>query len=206
MVEVSRLLGLLLLLAAAPAHAHMLKVFATATGARIDGSVYFVGGGAARAAAIRVQTPDGEVLATLQADPDGRFSLDALRRVDHVIVADSGDGHAARFTIPAYSLPATLPTAVLGTPSAIVAPATLAPTGPPHSLPAEGAADAPAAAEPLEALVARAVAAQVRPLREQLNAYEDRLRLRDVLGGLGYILGLAGLVLWLQAKRRGRSG
>jgi nickel transport protein len=54
----------------------------------------------------------------------------------------------------------------------------------------------------LEAAIERAVARQIRPLREQLIAAEDRIRLQDILGGIGFIMGLTGLALWLTSRRR----
>ena len=39
-------------------------------------------------------------------------------------------------------------------------------------------------------------------LQEQLHAYERQTRLRDVLGGIGYILGLAGVVALIKTRRR----
>ncbi len=66
-------------------------------------------------------------------------------------------------------------------------------------LPEAEAADAPA---DLQAAVERAVARQIRPLREQLDAYEDKIRWHDALGGVGYIVGLAGLAYGLAARRR----
>ncbi len=39
-------------------------------------------------------------------------------------------------------------------------------------------------------------------LQEQLHEYERRTRLRDVLGGIGYILGLAGVVALIKTRRR----
>ncbi|MBK5965704.1 hypothetical protein CCR95_16830, partial [Thiocystis minor] len=53
----------------------------------------------------------------------------------------------------------------------------------------------------LIAAIDQAVARQVRPLREQLIAAQDEVRLRDILGGLGYILGLTGLALWWRSRR-----
>jgi nickel transport protein len=42
----------------------------------------------------------------------------------------------------------------------------------------------------------------LRPLREQHEAHDARVRLQDVLGGIGYIVGLAGLGLWWYGGRR----
>lgn len=196
--RLAMLAPLLLLLATAPAAAHALKVFAAATGARIEGRVYFAGGHAARGATVQVETTGGRRLASATADADGRFIIEVRERTDHVIIADSGDGHVARFTVAAATLPLSVPESP-PPPAPVAAPATAAPAIPPST----AAAGWPAG---LEDMVARSVAAQIAPLRQQIDAYEDRLRVRDVLGGLGYILGLAGLAAWLWARRRGEAG
>ena len=191
-------LGLTLALAVAtPAQAHKLKVFATADAATIDGRVYFVGGTAARGAVISVEAPPGSPVACLAADGDGRFRFEASSRADHVIAADAGDGHIARFTIAAGDLPAGLPApaAAAGQPAA----------GAAHRDDRSGNSVLPSAPA-LPDMLADAVASQVRPLREQLNAYEDQVRFRDIIGGIGYIFGLAGIALWLRAARRPGAG
>ena len=53
----------------------------------------------------------------------------------------------------------------------------------------------------LEDMVEHAVARQVRPLREQIEAYEHKIRVHDVLGGIGYILGIAGILFFVRARR-----
>lgn len=49
---------------------------------------------------------------------------------------------------------------------------------------------------------AQVVAEKSASLREALTACEERQRLRDILGGLGYIVGLAGLGLWWGGRRK----
>jgi len=68
----------------------------------------------------------------------------------------------------------------------------------PFGLDAEGAT-AGTLDEQIDASVQRHIGA----LQEQLHEYERRTRLRDVLGGIGYILGLAGVVALI--KTRGHS-
>ena len=46
---------------------------------------------------------------------------------------------------------------------------------------------------------------QLDLLRQQVYDSEERLRFRDILGGIGFILGLAGVAFYLKARRR-RSG
>ncbi len=180
-------------LTAAPAAAHKLKVFASVIDGSVDGSVYFVGGGAATGAIVTIETADGAPVTTVTTDSSGRFRFVPSVRAALRITADAGDGHIARLAIPADQLGrAGSPVA---TPPGTTAVDSLAVDS---RLADAGIADAGAMA----ALVEAAVARQIRPLREQLNGYEDRVRWRDVLGGLGYIVGLAGLAAWLTGRRR----
>lgn len=174
------------------AQAHLLKVFAFAEGNRIEGATYFVGGTPASGASVEVMSADGRLLATLVPDTDGEFSYQTATREDHVIIANTGDGHVARWTVSAAEL-----------------------TGKESSKAGENTHHAPPSAttgpvtEPgnnkLAALVESAVARQVQPLREQIARYEDRIRLRDIIGGIGYIVGLSGLAIWWRQRRRSGS-
>ncbi len=54
----------------------------------------------------------------------------------------------------------------------------------------------------LQKIVEKAVARQVKPLRKQIMQLQNSIRLHDVLGGLGYILGLTGLGMWAAARHK----
>ena len=212
-------LWLCLALAAGPAAAHKLQVFAFADGARIEGSVYFAGGARAQGATVKIEDGQGRVLALLTPASDGTFGYVAQAPVDHTIVADSGDGHRAEWRVSAAELAAGFPRAASG---AALAEAPARPSGP-SAPPAQSAAPAASAGAPtsiatpiatpiatgpapgldpaLESMIERAVARQVRPLREELMAAQDQARLHDILGGIGYILGLTGIALWWRARR-----
>ena len=168
------LAALVLAMLAAPANAHKLKLFASVEGGDIVGSAYFVGGDKAGGVPGRIQGADGSLVASFATGPDGSFRQGVTARMDHTISVDSEDGHAAVFTIRAAEFPPSLPE------DKVMATATT---------------DTAA----LEAAVAR----QIRPLREQLDAYESRVRLHDVMGGIGTIFGLFGCWAWLQSRRRG---
>jgi len=94
----------LLLTLGDPALAHKLQVFAFAEGARISGSAYFAGGGAALVARIEVRDGEGGVLAELAPDGEGRFVYTAAAPVDHLILAITSDGHQAEWRVPAAEL------------------------------------------------------------------------------------------------------
>lgn len=170
---------------AGPAAAHRLKVFATVVGGSVEGRAYFVGGGAAGNVAAVLEDSAGTVVAEGRTGGDGRFALDAPSREDLVVVVDALDGHVARFAIPADRLPDTLPSAPMAAAAAVP--------------PAPDAA--PVATPALDAAVEAAVARQIAPLAEQIDALEASVRLRDVIGGLGYIAGIFGLLAFLKARR-----
>ena len=167
------------LLLSLPAQAHKLKLFVTAEGAVISGTAYFSGGGKAAGLGGTVQAPDGSTLAEIRTGEDGGFRFEAKSRMDHAITLDGGDGHAASMILAAAELPETLPAGMAG------------PVRP--TLPAEAMT-----VEMIEAAVAR----QIRPLRQQLDAYEDKVRLHDILGGIGMIFGVFGTAAWWSTRRR----
>jgi nickel transport protein len=169
------------------AEAHKLKIFASLAGGEVEGKVYFVGGGSARHAAVAVETREGQKVDQLTADSEGRFTMTLRRPVDHVFIADLADGHVARFLLKVEALPKN---------SSSGAEAVRGVSGVPD------VATAITPSPELALLVERAVARQVQPLLVQLNNYEDQLRLRDILGGLGFIIGLAGIAAWFKTPRR----
>lgn len=172
-----------LLLFSGPAQAHKLKLFVTAEGAVIHGTAYFSGGAKAAGIGGTVQAPDGTMLGEVRTAEDGGFRFEAKSRMDHAITFESGDGHAASTVLAAADLPETLPAGM----ASIARPLTAA-----------AASAEVITAEVIEAAVAR----QIRPLRQQLDAYEDKVRLHDILGGIGMIFGVFGIVAWWSARRR----
>lgn len=52
--------------------------------------------------------------------------------------------------------------------------------------------------------VEAAVARQIRPLRLQLDAMEERARFSDIMGGIGTIFGVFGIAAWIAARRGGK--
>jgi nickel transport protein len=166
----------------APAMAHQILVFAAADGAMIAGRAYFPNGDPVSGAQVRIEDGRGRLLAGRETGPDGRFRYRARFASDHHVVVSSGDGHRAEWVVSAAELaPAFVST--------------------------QGDANAPATIDPaLATALERAVARQLAPLREELAAARAQVGLRDVLGGLGYILGLVGLALFWRSRSASGGG
>lgn len=184
-----------LIAACAPAQAHKLKAFATAIGDDVSGYAYFSPGGRAQEAEVTVTQADGSLVARLKTNEQGEFSFRATKPVDHQILVDAGDGHEASYRVSAGELGSLLD------PKASVADqnSSATPQGPALTNFA-----GPTSNE-IAALVEQSVARQIRPLREQVDAWQEKVWLHDVLGGLGYIIGLAGLFYGLTGSRRSKA-
>lgn len=181
------------------ASAHKMYVFAAVQGDRIEGEVYYQGGNPAPDAQIIVTGPDGTTLDQAVADQEGRFRFEPRWKMDYRIVADAGFGHRAEYTVPADELPSDLP-AFAADPSGIepatkpsAAPSTHSPT-PIHEPPSDLASEIAALSQ------------QISALRRDLDRWQARLRMQDLLGGIGYILGLMGLGSYLLRNKKPTPG
>ena len=196
-----------------PALAHKLNVFGYAEGKTIHGEAYLRGGAPVRDAPVAVFDAEGNRLAEVTTDAEGKFSFDATLRCDHRLVVDAGAGHSAEFTVPADELPDDLPADQGGEQPAAVPPEARptpqpqpdAPEEPPGETkpagPVAGTARPANGDESLEARVA-ALSRQIVQLRKQLDDYEQTTRWHDVLGGIGYILGIMGVAFYFLGVRR----
>jgi len=208
---VKTLILVTVLAAASPAFAHSIKLFATVENQTITGYGYFPGGGKYRNGKVTVSGPEGRVLGEVTTDDNGEFSFTARYKCDHTFSIETTDGHAAQYTVKADELPDTLPPLPGSNNSGLQQGAEKK-----NSLPisqGEGAA-APMGQGPLlntdgvnspdlARLIDSIVARHVRPLREQLEEYEQKVRLHDVLGGIGYIFGVAGIAMYLASRKKG---
>lgn len=164
------------------ASAHKLNILAQTDGERINGLVYFSGGAGAEGVIVRVAAPDGASLGETTTDKTGAFVFIPAQACDHTFVCESEDGHRAECTVPVAELPPRLRE-----------------TAPAQAR--EGIETTSSDADTV-ALVEQAVARQLQPLREDLARREERARLRDIVGGVGYIIGLMGLAFYFKARAR----
>lgn len=189
----------ILVLSASPALAHKISIFAAVEGEAITGEAFARGGDPIRSATICVFGTDGQALGETTTDSEGKFRFVPTARRDHRLVLDAGDGHLAEKTVSAEELPATLPGEVASaeTPKETDARSDQAETVEPQSVPASASgADAALLGQ------VQQLSNDVRELRKELAHYQDELRLRDLLGGIGFIFGLMGVAFYFLGVRR----
>jgi nickel transport protein len=177
------------LLLAPPAGAHKVNVFAYAEGGTVYAEGYFVDGTPTRESRISAYATDGSVVAQGSTDDDGRFSFQVEKAQDLRIVLEASMGHRNEITLTAAEMggPEGSRAAV---PERVAAPST------------------GAAPEALESTLDRVLARRLQPLQEslaRLRQAQESPGVSQILGGLGYIVGLAGAYLWGVSRRRGEA-
>ena len=180
-------------LSAQVALAHKMSVFAHVDGQQIQGEVVAEGHDLMSGMKIAAYGPSGDTLAETVTDDKGQFTLTVTRRCDWKIVA-SGGGHLASCVVLAGELPPNLPAEQ---PDAHDHEhphdeATMHDHGHSHT----GELEEPNGED-------EALRRQVIALREDIEKLRDKLRWQDIVGGVGYILGLMGVTFYFLGSRRG---
>ncbi|MBL0716357.1 MAG: hypothetical protein JJV98_21980 [Desulfosarcina sp.] len=190
-------LALLLVLMPAAARAHKVMVFAWVQGDTVFTESKFSGGRYARDGRIDVYNAAGEKLLEGRTDDQGRFAFKPPRSETLRIVLMAGSGHRNEWTVYAKEF-ADGPT---------VAPSPTEPwpeTAPPKPMaaagkPAETVTLSPAA---LQALIEQSLDKKLAPIQQRLRQFEPGPSLSDIIGGIGYILGLVGLGAYIHSRRK----
>ena len=175
------------LLMASPVHAHRVNIFAWVQGETVHGECAYPSGKPVAKGLVQVSDAAlEEVLLTLSTDEQGLFSFpipdEALAKgMDLLLTLDAGVGHQSQWTIAAAEYGAT--TSVPGPDQAIT----------PASTPSPATPDL----EALDALLEKKLA----PIRKSLaQMAEDKVSISDIVGGLGWLIGLFGLLAWFKSR------
>lgn len=170
------------------AQAHQLKVFAHSKLNQIVGEVYFAGGQKLKDTLVSLtDLSDNDKIETTRTENDGSFSFPVNVRQGYRVSANSGDGHVAHWDVQKAEIIMSEPETDRLKASNPVSPPPLYESQSGH----------------LKTLIQSAVSGQVAPLRAELQEFRDERRIQDILGGIGYIAGLAGLGMFWYLRRQG---
>ena len=178
-----------LVLAPLPALAHKVTVFAWVEGSTIHTESKFSGGRKVSGGKIEVFDENDRIIVKGTTDDRGKYDFPRPRAATALkVVLTAGMGHTNYWLITADELGGGETTHRLS-PSDAPAPA--------------AAAQVPVDAAAIEAVVERAVERKLAPLRAQLA--QEAWGLRDIVAGVGYILGLMGLASYIHYRKAARS-
>ncbi|HBR07188.1 MAG TPA: cobalamin biosynthesis protein CbiL [Desulfovibrio sp.] len=194
------LAALLVLALAAPALAHKVNIFAFAEAGVIHTESSFGGKRPVTRGTVEVHDAgSNELLLSGTTDDEGKWSFPIpegfrTKKPDLLLIIKAGEGHQGQWQVPAadYLEAGAAPAA-----TAPAAPAAAA-SAPAPAAPAQPAADSPA----LEQTVNRLIEAKLGPLRKELaEAGSKDPGAAEILGGLGFLMGLAGLIMGMRRRK-----
>jgi nickel transport protein len=186
----SLLLAVLFLFFALPAHAHKLNVFSWAGDRQIYGETFFNGGRKAKNITVHVQDVETHTsLLTTQTDDEGKFQFTppqqaVQQKLDLLISVNSGDGHRGEWLLTAdeYLSPDDVRSSV-----------------PQKDRATKGGLDV----ETVREIVRQELARKLVPIKRHLaERKEKKVNIRDIIGGIGCIIGLAALFAWIQSNNK----
>ena len=193
-------LGLLLLsVVASTAYAHKVNVFAYVEGDQVYIQGYFSDGTKAKNSEVTVYSSDGQELNKGQTNEDGEFTFPTQGKDQALrVVLNAGMGHQASYDIPTDEMAGvtTAAPAITASPS---------PQDPPRADAALASSDSTAPAQISEAAIRKAVAEGVLPLAREISELKERRGFSDIVGGIGFIVGILGIVAYLKARQETRG-
>ena len=172
-----------------------------ADGMTIEGEIGFSSGAMAEhGVLVGVFNEAGDKLGETHLDEHGQFVYTAKQLQTHIFKADLSSGHVAQMRLEADELSDAGAASVAAKPDPVSQRAN--PGAVAGGLVVTGNSGAAISAAELQSLIRSAVAQQVRPLQKELAAYKEKVMLRDIAGGLGFIFGLFGVAAWASSRRK----
>ena len=162
------------------ASAHGIFLHVRVEGDAVRGTAEYVGGGAISGATVTVYALSGRRLGGAKTNDAGEFTFTPREAIDHRFWLDAGGGHGAEQVVAVADLPGSL-LAAAKDPAAS----------------ADQRGSAPAA----DADISR----QIGALSAEIARLRHSIRFHDIVGGIGYIMGLTGLWFYLKARRPARE-
>lgn len=177
-----------------PVEAHRVNIFAWVEGGMIYTQSKFSGGRPAKNADILVLDEQGNLLLEGKTDADGEFSFPAPDNIELRIVLKASMGHTAEWVITSQEI-ALLPepdskidefSEVQVYPSALSEPS------------------ACLTKEEIQHIINESLDIKLAALNRVLNKMSaQRPGLTEIIGGIGYIMGLVGIMLYIKSRNKG---
>ena len=184
------------------AHAHKASIFAWIQGDTIHTQSNLMGDKRPNQALVEVFGENGKLLLQGRTDEQGQFSFPAPQKSHLKIVLNAGGGHRAVWSVtPLDFAEAASESGHVHTHDVT---AQSDPIGTNKINPSENAAiQAGVTREEIAALVASALDQKIAPVMAKLAEMDQkRIIPADIIGGLGYILGLVGLAAFMNYRRK----
>ena len=184
-----------------PAFAHRVSVFAWIEGDTVYTQSKFFGGKKLNNAQVKVFDARGNLLLEGRTDDSGEFSFTAPVRAEMKIVVYAGMGHQADWTVRATDF-ADLTEASSSTEANASQSSSQFTLAQNSGSQTQTPAFTPDSKE-IQIIFEKALDKKLTPVIKMLSeAREQRPGMRDILGGIGYIVGLVGLAAYFGGRKK----
>ena len=169
--------------------AHKVNVFAWVEGDTVFVEGYFPGGKKSQDSLVEVFNPAGTKLLEGRTNEKGEFSFKIPERIDLTIVLTASMGHKNDFIVPASDFQEGA--SASSTPAQVFAER------------AEDISAHPADLSQLEGMIDRALDRKLAPVMKLIrDTRKEGPTVTEIIGGIGYIVGLFGLVMYFKSRNK----
>lgn len=169
--------------------AHKVNVFAWVEGDTVFVEGYFPGGKKSQDSLVEVFNPAGTKLLEGRTNEKGEFSFKIPERIDLTIVLTASMGHKNDFIVPASDFQEGA--SASSTPAQVFAGR------------AEDTSAHPADLSQLEGMIDRALDRKLAPVMKLIrDTRKEGPTVTEIIGGIGYIVGLFGLVMYFKSRNK----
>ncbi|MBW1923109.1 MAG: hypothetical protein JRJ35_06510 [Deltaproteobacteria bacterium] len=189
----------LVLISGVPAAlAHRVNVFAWVQGKRVHVQAAFSGGKKVRNGTVRVYDSKGALVTEGTTNVKGEFSFGLRHKEPLRVVVLAGAGHRGEWTLSREELSEEPETPASHSPGGASTD-----TSP---VPGKSSPEAVLSREELRLAVEKALDRKLKPFYTLLaDSLNRRPSVPEILGGIGYIIGLVGLATYLRYRKEGKE-
>jgi len=180
----------LLIFISTSAYAHKVSTYAYREGNKVFGECYFVDGSPCKNSTVEVYDLKGQKIVETVTDEKGRYNFITKEKGTLRIVIPAGEGHRAEYKLE--EIPEK--TEKKQTKETIPARTANKPAQP----------DATVNKDEIKQIIEEVMDIKLQGLRAEimdLRKQMDKVSLRDIIGGIGYIFGIWGIIMLLKRKK-----
>ena len=184
-------------------YAHKVQMFAYAEGENVFVEGYFADGKKAMNTDVIVYDNSGKELLRGKTNDEGQFSFKAPQKSDLKISLNAGMGHKTEYTLPAGELHIGGGKNTTGTVTASLSKDSNSKTvrEEKNKVSQTSRFDDAQLQAVVEKAVEKSVGEAIKPLVRSFTEMQQKNSLTTIIGGIGYIFGVMGIVLYFKSRR-----
>jgi nickel transport protein len=180
-------LSLLLLMTASTVFAHKVNIFAYVEGDAVYTESYFPDGTKVKEGVVEVYDSQGKKLLEGKTNEDGQFNFKPPKKDDLKIVLLASMGHKNSYTLSADELPDVIA-------------AQKSEKAEPEESKVKAVAEVDL--DQIKRIIDTSLDEKLKPIMRQLTKAQRReVSFTEVIGGIGYIFGIMGIILYFVSKK-----